>query len=68
MVRLAAVVVSVMLLSACSAWSYTKGSMLISEGCVVYIEAITASQADELVKEWNIDGCELRILEEGAGQ
>ena len=50
------------LLGGCGVKQAGKSTILISDGCVVYVEGATAVQAKEMTDEWDIsDDCEVKV-------
>lgn len=53
------------MLSVCLAGCVSQqsvGSVEIIEGCMVRINGISTTQADDIIKDWNIDpGCQVEV-------
>jgi len=48
----------------CSHQQSGIGKVLYSEGCVLYVDGITTTNAAEIYKEWRMKGCEIVITNE----
>ncbi len=49
-------------LSACGVSQQRTNTVIVSEGCMVYVDGLTLTQTQELLRTWSFDdGCKIEI-------